>query len=683
MSDAEVRSVRSFCRLCTAVCGIVVEVDGDEVVQVRGDRENPLSRGYTCPKGRALPRVHHHPDRLEHPMMRIGDELQAVSWDECLDDLAAKLRPIIDEHGPSSVGIYFGSGLGMDAAGYRMEQALHRAIGTRAKFSPLTIDGTAKALVSHLVGGFVGLSAHVDFEAAPMVVFVGINPVVSHGHGSAVPDPVTTIRSMRERGAQVWVLDPRVTETARLADRHVAPRPGTDYAVLAHLVRELLVDGADLAILEGRSRGVKELAAAVEPFTLEHTVALSGVQQDHLRQFVDAARRAGPVSIHTGTGVTMAPGANVAAWLAWVVPIITGAMNRPGGMWFHPGFANQLESLDLPVAPPDALFGPGPPSRPETQSFLGEWPCAAIPDEIRAGNMKAFLNLGGNLVTAFPDFHETVPALQSLEVFATIEIIANETTAISTHVLPTKDQLEREDLTLWDFITPRVAAMHTPAVVDPVGDRRSAWWVLAELGRRLGHDLGDPDRSDAEVLATTLSRGRATYEQVAAAGYLEVPNDVPARWVEDHLDRIGGWQLAPPILVEQLSALLPPPVLSLVPRRQVRRLNSTLGFLGEQVEVLVNPEDAAVAGVVDGQAVVVRTARGEITGTAKVDAAIRPGAVSVPHGHEAANVNVLTDKDELDLVTGMVQYAAIPVTLHPAPLLPHDPRRSITREPFS
>lgn len=667
MSDAEVRSVRSFCRLCTAVCGIVVEVDGDEVVQVRGDRENPLSRGYTCPKGRALPRVHHHPDRIEHPMMRIGDELQAVSWDECLDDLAAKLRPIIAEHGPSSVGIYFGSGLGMDAAGYRMEQALHRAIGTRAKFSPLTIDGTAKALVSHLVGGFVGLSAHVDFEAAPMVVFVGINPVVSHGHGSAVPDPVTTIRSMRERGAQVWVLDPRVTETARLADRHVAPRPGTDYAVLAHLVRELLVDGADLSILERRSRGADELAAAVEPFTLEHTVELSGVPQDQLREFVDTARRAGPVSIHTGTGVTMAPGANVAAWLAWVVPIITGAMNRRGGMWFHPGFANQLESYDLPVAPPDALFGPGPPSRPETQSFLGEWPCAAIPDEIRAGNMKAFLNLGGHLVTAFPDRNEMVPALQSLEVFATVEIIANETTAISTHVLPTKDQLEREDLTLWDFITPRVAAMHTPPVVEPVGDRRSAWWVLAELGQRLGHDLGDTQRSDAEVLATTLSRARATYDQVAAAGYLEVPNDVPAQWVEDHLDRVGGWQLAPPILVEQLSTLLPPPVLSLVPRRQVRRLNSTLGFLGEQVEVLVNPEDAAVAGVVDGQPVVVRTARGEITGTAKVDAAIRPGAVSVPHGHEAANVNVLTDKDELDLVTGMVQYAAIPVTLHPAP----------------
>ena len=668
MSDPEVRSARSFCRLCTAVCGIVVDVEGDEVVRVRGDRENPLSQGYTCPKGRALPTVHHHPDRIERPMMRVGDQLQDVSWDECLDDLAARLRPIIDEHGPSAVGMYFGSGLGMDAAGYRMEEALQRAIGTRAKFSPLTIDGTAKALVSHLVGGFVGLSAHVDFEHAPMVLFIGINPVVSHGHGSAVPDPVSTIRSMRARGGEVWVLDPRVTETARLADHHLAPRPGTDHAVLAHLARELLGDGADAAVLEGRSRGVDELVAAVEPFTLEHTARVCGVPEGELVALVDAARRAGPVSIHTGTGVTMAPSANVTAWLSWVVPIITGAMNRPGGMWFHPGFAHQFESFELPVMAPDALFGPGPRSRPETQSFLGEWPCAAIPDEIRAGNLKAFLNLGGHLVTAFPDSSEMLPALQSLEVFATVEIVANATTAISTHVLPTKDQLEREDLTLWDFIIPRVAAMHTPAVVEPVGDRRSAWWVLAELGRRLGHDLADPGRSDGEMLAATLARGRATYDQVADAGYLQVPNEVPAQWVEDHLDRIGGWQLAPPVLVEQLAALQPPPPLSLVPRRQTRRLNSTLGFLGERCEVLVHPGDAAEAGLVDGQPVVVRTARGEITGVAKVDDAIRRGAVSVPHGHEGANVNVLTDKDEIDVVTGMVQYGAIPVTLHPLPV---------------
>src|SRR5262245_43953128 len=142
-----VRSVRSFCRICTTICGIEVEVEGDVVTRVRGDKAHPFTKGYTCPKGRALPQLHHHPDRLERPMVRVGGQLQPVTWERALDDLGTKLRAIVEESGPQAVGIFFGSGIGMDAAGYRMQESLHRAIGTPAKFSPLTIDGTAKTLV--------------------------------------------------------------------------------------------------------------------------------------------------------------------------------------------------------------------------------------------------------------------------------------------------------------------------------------------------------------------------------------------------------------------------------------------------------------------------------------------------------------------------------------------------------
>src|SRR5439155_4177783 len=221
MADAEVRTVQSFCRICTAICGILVDVAGDDVVRVRGDQEHPLSRGYTCPKGRALPKVHHHPDRIERPMLQVDGHLEESTWDACLDDLGGRLRAIVEEHGPQSVGVYFGSGLGMDAAGYKMMERLFAAIGTPAKFSPLTIDGTAKALVSHLVGGFPGFTSHIDYERATLVMYIGVNPVVSHGHNVALPDPVVSIRTVKEH-AEVWVLDPRLTETARLATRHLA-----------------------------------------------------------------------------------------------------------------------------------------------------------------------------------------------------------------------------------------------------------------------------------------------------------------------------------------------------------------------------------------------------------------------------------------------------------------------------
>ena len=198
------------------------------------------------------------------------------------------------------------------------------------------------------------------------------------------------------------------------------------------------------------------------------------------------------------------------------------------------------------MSPPDGSFGPGPSSRPDTHAFLGEWPCAVLADEIRAGNIRAVLNFGGHLLTAFPDANTLEPALRELDVFATIEIIANDTTAISTHVLPTKDQLERADVTLWDFLSPRVAAQHTAAIVDPVGDRRSTWWVLAELGRRLGYDLADTrdqQLTDDVMLAKISKRGRRPFEQLVADGWVEVDHDLPAPWVDQHVDA-AGWLAA-------------------------------------------------------------------------------------------------------------------------------------------
>lgn len=661
MSEHDVRTVRSFCRICTSICGIVVDVAGDQVVRVRGDRDHPFSHGYTCPKGRSLPQMHHHPDRLERPLMRIGDRLQPTTWDACLDDLAARVRTIVDRYGPQAIGVFFGSGVGMDAAGYRMAEALHAAIGRPPRFSPLTIDGTAKALMAYQMGGFPGLSAHVDFERAQLVVFIGTNPIVSHGHNNGLTPPM--IRALRTH-AEVWVVDPRHTETARLATRHLAPRPGTDYAVLAYLVREVLRDSADREVLEHHTVGSDALAAAVEPFTLEHAASVADVPESDLAELLAAVRRTGRVAIETGTGITMSAAANVTQWLAWVLMIVTGSMNRPGGIWFHPGFHRRFESFELPVVPPDALFGPGPTSRPEAQSFLGEWPCAALPDEIRAGNIRVVLNLGGHLVAAFPDTNVLVPALRSLDVLATIEIIGNQTTALSTHVLPTKDQLERADVTLWDTLAPRVAVQHTPAVVDPVGDRRSTWWVLAELGRRLGHELADTRGSDDAMLARVMAHARCTFEEVAATSWVERSQEIPAPWVERHLDRLGGWRLAPRFLVEQLAALAPPAPLVFIPRRQPHRLNSQLGYLGQAPEILIHPDNAGAAGVVDGLPVRVRSDRGEMIGVAKIEPSIRRGVVSVPHGHERANVNLLTSKDDIDLVTGMVRYSGIPVSLH-------------------
>jgi anaerobic selenocysteine-containing dehydrogenase len=670
-----VRTERSYCRICTAQCGILVDIEDERVARVRGDNEHPVTRGYTCPKGRALGEMHHHPQRIERPLMKVDGALAPTSWEQCLDEIGGKLREIIASDGPAAVGIFYGSGTGMDTAGYRMTEVLQGAIGTPAKFSPLTIDGTAKSLVASLVGGFPGLAARPDYERAKLIIFIGVNPIISHGHALAIPEPARTIRDRAKHG-EVWIIDPRHTETAKFANRHIAPRPGADYAILAYLARELLIEGADRRVLAEKTVDVEGLRAAVAPFTRQHAADVAGVTESELADLLASVRKAGRLGIETGTGVTMAASANVTQWLAWALMIITDSMNQSQGAWFHPGFIRPIDAFELPLITDP--FGPGPPNRPDMRGFLGDWPCAALIDEINTGHIKAFLNLGGSMVRSFPDTNALIPALRKLEVFATMEIIDNETTALSTHVLPTKDQLERPDVTLWDFLSCKVDAQYTPAALKPVGDRRAVWWVLAELVQRLGGTppvaLPADDRApgaDDAALAAFTAHGRCEFSEIVDKRYVARELELPAPWVDAHIARFGGWRLAPAALVAQLQTLSADAAkrdgaLRLIPRRQKRHLNASYLFLGDTPDILLHPSDARAAGVEHGQKVSVRSARGEIVGIACVDANMRLGVVSVPHGHADANVNYLTDTNAFDPITGMVTYSGFPVTIGPA-----------------
>jgi anaerobic selenocysteine-containing dehydrogenase len=437
-------------------------------------------------------------------------------------------------------------------------------------------------------------------------------------------------------------------------------------------------------VLASRVVDVESLSAAVEPFDAARAAQISGVSAAELGDLLASVRKAGRLAVETGTGVTMSEGANLTQWFAWVLMILTDSMNRPGGTWFHPGFNAPMDAAPLPII--TEPFGPGPTSRPELPSFVGDWPCAALPDEINAGNIRAFVNLGGSMIRSFPDANVLAAALKKLEAFVTFEIIENETTALSTHVMPTKGQLERPDFALWDFLSPRVDGQYAPASIGAIGDRRAAWGMLSELIRRMGYEppagLPQDDRApgaDDAVLATLMPYARCSFEELAQQRYVEVAApELPAAWVDDHIARLGGWRLAPQVLVEQLAAVSRvhlaagegPAPLRLIPRRQRRHVNAQLLFLGDVSDVLLNPEDAAALGVGDGQLVTVRTEAGEIRAKARLDAKVRTGVVSIPHGHVDANVNLLTSIRQVDPVTGMARYSGVPVSVEPVSVGP-------------
>jgi anaerobic selenocysteine-containing dehydrogenase len=676
MNDQAVVSKRSYCKICTNQCGVVIDVAGDEIVKVKGDFKHPLSKGYTCPKGRALGQSHRNPGAITQPQIRKNGQLVPVSWSECLDDIAARLRKVVDTHGPNSVGFYFGSGLGMDAAGYRMADTFYKSFGNPPKFSPLTIDGTAKVLVSSLVGGFPGLSPKTDYDNVDMLLYVGVNPMVSHGHNTGMFNPGAPIRAAARRG-EVWTIDPLLTETAKYSTRHLAPYPGQDYAILAWLTREIL-EGGPINLAQPVA-GIEELRTALAGFDRATAAAISGVTEQELDDLLAAIRRKGHVAVETGTGVTMASSANITQWLSWVLMILTGMMNRKGGVWFHPGFITQFDSFELPIL--DNPFSPGAPTMPQVSGIIGDWPCAALPGEIAAGNIRAFVNFGGSLLRSFPDANVLAPALKQLEVNVDFEIVENETTALSTHILPTKDQLERPDISFWDTLSASVSMLYAPAIINPMGERRSAWWAISQIMKRMGlsvpahvpEDDKTPGADDA-MLAVLLAGARCNLEEVAAAGTVTKPLEFPGRWVDRHIERMGGWKVAPPKLLElwaatrraDEAAIGQPRQLCYISRRQRRKLNASLSFLGSPADIILHPDDAAANGISHGQKVRVNTSRGEIFLTANVDVAIRRGVASIPHGHEVANVNLLTSVEKVDEMTGMVRYTGIPIRVEPA-----------------
>ena len=365
MTNASVEIKRTYCKICMTACGLVAEVQGDQILRVRGDKDHPLFEGYTCPKGRATGQLHHRDDAITRPLMRKDGELVEVEWDEALDDVAAKLRKVLDTYGPDYVGIYFGSGLGLDSSGYTMEDAFYKYLGTPPKFSPLTNDSSYEAMLTSAVGR--GLSPKVDYHNTMMVLYVGINPMISHADNNGMWDPATWLRSITKRGGEIWTIDPLFTATANLSTRHIAAYPGKDYAILAWIVKEIIDNGP----LKPKQpvQGLDELRAALEGYNRATAAEVAGVAEQEIQDLLDAIRRAGVVSTETGTGIGMSPGANLTAWFCWLIMILTGSTNEKGGAWFHPGFFYPLE-INGPYVPKQTFY-PGSRTRPDIKAIIG------------------------------------------------------------------------------------------------------------------------------------------------------------------------------------------------------------------------------------------------------------------------------------------------------------------------
>ena len=530
--------MKTFCRICQAYCGLKIEVEAGAVTRVRADGEHPVSQGYSCTKGRALGELHRHPRRLLAHRLGGSD----APWPLVIDDLTARLRRIVDEHGPDAVAFDRGTASYFDSAGLVALGALIAGLGSRSLYTTSTIDQVARFWVAELLCGMHSALPLIDQDGARLTILVGTNPPVSHGHVNSWPDPISRLRRLAAQG-ELWCVDVRATETSAIAQHHLTPRPGSDWAILGHAVRELLIDGADQQFVADHTRHIDTLRAAVEPLDRSRASELAGVPGEDLDRLVGAIRRNGRVAVQTGTGATMARQGDVTEWMAWALMAVTGSLDRPGGVWFSPGFLRPRRTPGSPLAEP------GPLSRPDLLGRFGERPTAALVDEIETGQVRALIVTGGNPLRAVPGSTRLARAFSQLEVLAVADILDGPTVTAATHVLACAAQLERPDMAMVETMYPVPASQYTPALIAPPGEARPLFELLSDLSVGLGVT---PAATSAESLFDELAgaRGEPLRRERILLGAADFG------WFTEQIVPGRRWALAPEPLVTRLAAAL-------------------------------------------------------------------------------------------------------------------------------
>ena len=439
------------CPLCEASCGLELTVRDGAVVRVRGDRDNPFSRGFICPKGSALQRVHDDPDRLRTPQIRRGDDpatatWEDVSWPEAYAEIERRLQPIIEEHGRDAVGIYLGNPNAHTLAGVLYMRPFIRALGTRNIFSASTVDQMPKHVSSGLLFGGALTIPVPDLDRTDYLLMLGANPWESNGSLCTAPDFPGRLKRIQARGGRFVVVDPRRTRTADEADEHVAIRPGTDAHLLMAMINVLFADDlVHLGHLESITSGLDQTRELAAPFTPAAVADVCGVEADTIRRLTHELAQAPTAAVYGRIGTHTVEFGTLASWAVDVLNVLTGNLDRPGGAMF-PRPAHER----LATQGPGRGFATGRHhSRvkgfPEVRS---EFPVATLADEIETpgqGQIRAMFTVAGNPIMSTPDSGRLDAAFRQLDFMVSVDIYRNETTRHADVILPPPSALERSE----------------------------------------------------------------------------------------------------------------------------------------------------------------------------------------------------------------------------------------------
>ncbi len=707
------RLVQRQCPLCEAHCGIRVHVGRtpgsgpgpEQVLRIDGDPADVLSRGYLCPKATALQHLHEDPARLRTPMRRVDGELVPATWAEAYAEIGSRLRGLRRRHGRDAVGLYLGNPTAHSTAILAAE-GLKKVLRSRNVFSAASVDQFPQFLTSLQMFGDHTLLPVADIDRTDHLLVLGANPAVSNGSVTTMPDARGRIAAVRERGGRVVVVDPRRTETARLATEHVSILPGGDPYLLLAMLHVILGEGLDRT--PSWAEGLPDVRRVVAAHPPEAAAPRCGVDAATITRLAREFATAGSAVAYGRLGVCHHQTGTVTHWLVNVLNVVTGNLDRPGGAMFPSPPVDLGLLLRVLWGPSsyDAFRSRGA----HLPELVGELPLAAMSDEItRPGprQLRGLVVVAGNPVVSAPDAAGLAASLEQLDLLVCVDLYESETARHADWVLPPVSQLERSEL---DIVFPSLSVRNnvraSPRAVEPPPDAPEDWDILLTLAaelvpvgaaRRALRALVSRIPAERVIAALVLTgpRGRLRHPRrgLTAAQVRRTPGGID---LGPLVPRLPGLlrtsdrrvRLAPRLLLDAVADLIVPPAtegydLRLIGRRHLRSNNSwmnrvpAMGKGRRRCTVLVHPDDAAARGLTDGAQVTVRSRVGEVRIEAQVSDEVRPGVVSIPHGWSedgaggaggvgGVNVNVLTDGALVDALSGNAAVNATWVSLGPA-----------------
>jgi len=675
------------------MCGLEISVVEGKIKSIKGDKEDPFSQGYICPKATALQDIHQDPDRLTKAMKKVNGEWQEISWEEAFELVEKGIKDLQEKYGVNALATYQGNPNVHSLGAMLFGANFTRSLKTKNRFSATSVDQLPHHFASQFMIGHMSMLPVPDINRTDFFLCMGANPYVSNGSLMSAGGMPQKIKALRERGGKIVVVDPRRTETSNKSDEHIFVKPGTDVFLLASMIH-LVLKKEDIRELPDFYENFSRLPALFERFSPEITSTITGVNPKVLADLVDQFTSAKFAVCYGRMGLSTQEYGVLCQWMINLINILTGNFDSPGGAMFP-----------SPAFDPIGMSGKGTYTKynrwqsavRKLPEFGGELPVAALAEDILLEGeqaIKGLVTVAGNPALSTPNGTQLERAFDKLEFMVSIDIYLNETTKHADVILPPATGLENDH---YDIVFHGLAihnhAKYSEALFEPKPGAMRDWEILKELTIRLS-DLNEEQQAMAAAVTPQMMLDggfKRSGSEITVKKMLESPHGIdlgplksqfPQRIFTDS-EKID---LAPELFVENLKSLRVEASntneLALIGRRLLRSNNSWMHNSERLVKgpnkctLLIHPGDAEQRSIEDQQEVKVTSRVGSVWIKAEVSEEIMEGVVSIPHGwghnrkgtkwkvaesHAGTSINDLTDDQFIDGISGNAAFSGVSV----------------------